>query len=370
MDRNLRPNPRLRSPIVALLGLALLVGACSGSTATANPVPAASAGTTPPSVQVTTSTASSSAGRQGSTAPASDAPSQAPAPSLGELALKWQKGGLVTANKPSTWWPAIDPKTGDIWVSAAYENKFWILSSAGQYLGSWGTQGSGPGQIKLVDNAPHPDPLGTIAFRPDGGFYVGDVGNYRIEQFDPERHFIRAWGTFGTDAGQFSQVVGVITDGTTVYVVDGDRNDIQAFDANGTYLRTFGGTDTVPGFGALDRFGNLYVSYGEDGTPVGIIKYSSSGTEIRRFPLPIPGNAQGLALDPNGDIYTSIADATPPGQSLGTVELAPDGRVLRAWSIGGESVSLSPGGDVIYFAREGNDGTGWPDVRAYTIPKG
>ena len=155
----------------------------------------------------------------------------------------------------------------------------WILSPSGKFLESWGTPGSGAGQIKLLDNAPHPDPVGSIAFRPDGGFYLGDVGNYRIEQFDAQAALHPpVGGTFGTDDAEFlPQIVGVVTDGTTVYVVDGDRSDIQAFDANGKHLRTFGGSDRLPGFAALDKSGNLFVSYGEDGAGGGIVKYDPTG---------------------------------------------------------------------------------------------
>ncbi len=365
MDRQSQPHAHPRRPVAAAVGLALLLGACSGASATPTPVaPSAPGGTALPTVAAT--------GPGVAPTPAatpSPAPSQAPAPSLGTLALKWQKGGPVTADKPSTWWPAVDPKTGNIWVSAAYEGRFWILSSAGKYVGSWGTPGSGNGQIKLTDNAPNPDPLGTIAFRPDGGFYVGDVGNYRIEQFDANHNFVRAWGTFGSGDGQFSQVGGVVTDGKVVYAIDGDRNDVQVFDANGKLLHTIGGQDVLPAFGALDKSGNLYVSFGGQGSPGGIIKYDPAGTEMTRFPYPVVGDPQGVAVDQAGNIFVCIADSNPPGQSLGTWELAPDGHVVRGWTMGGESLALSPSDDTLYFAREGNDGTGWPDVRAYALPK-
>ena len=371
MDRESRWNhdrPHWYRPVAAALGVALLFGACSASSAT-NPAGSAGAGSSTAVVPPTTAPISSpDSALKASPSPSATLP-PSPAPSLGTLVLRWQKGGPVNGIKPSTWWPAIDPKTGNIWVSAAYEDKFWILSTAGKYLGSWGTPGSGPGQVKLTDNAPHPDPLGTIAFRPDGGFYIGDVGNYRIEQFDANRQYVREWGTFGSGGSQFSQVGGVVTDGKTVYAIDGDRNDIQVFDAQGTLLRTIGGGDTLPAFGALDKAGNLYVSFGGAGADGGIIKYDPTGKETSRFPYPVAGDPQGVAVDPDGNIFLSIADPTPPGQSLGTWELAPDGHVIRGWTMGGESFALSPDGGTIYYAREGNDGTGWSDVRAYAIPK-
>ncbi len=357
--------------VTAVLGAALLLLGCSASattpTAAAAPAVSRSAVAGTPAGATPSPGGSAVAGLSGGP---SQSPSPAPLPSLGELTLLWQKGGRVTSS-PSTWWPAIDPRTGNVWVSAAYEDRFWLFSPDGAFLEAWGTSGSDPGQITLLDNAVHPNPLGTIAFRPDGGFFVGDVGNDRIEAFDANRRFVRAWGSFGSNDGQFSQIVGLATDGKTVYVIDGDRRDIQAFDANGAFLRAFGGDDPLPGFAALDASGNLYLSYGVGSPPAGIVKYDPAGDEIGRFVLPVAGGAgQGVAVDAQGDIFTSVTDTRYADPGLGTYELAPDGHVLRAWSTSGESLALSPTGDTIYFAREASDGTGWPYIRAYAIPKG
>ena len=89
-----------------------------------------------------------------------------------------------------------------------------------------------------------------------------------------------------------------------------------------------------------------------------------------RYPFPVAGDGQGVAVDAKGDIYYTVGDPTPPYTSLGTYELAPDGHLLRGWSTGAKSLAISAAGDMLYFAREANDGTGWPDVRAYVVPKG
>ncbi len=149
------------------------------------------------------------------------APSTSPLPAL---TLRW-KGTAPTSAKPSFQPIAVDPKTGEVWAAVPFDNLFWIFSRDGKYLESWGTAGSGAGQLDLNDHLQNPDGFGAIAFAPDGSFYVGDVGNYRIEKFDASRHFVKAWGTFGSDAGRFSQITAVATDGKTVYVGDGRGRD-------------------------------------------------------------------------------------------------------------------------------------------------
>jgi hypothetical protein len=56
------------------------------------------------------------------------------------------------------------------------------VSKNGDWLKSWGTKGSGPGQF----NTPH-----SIATDNDGNVYVADRGNGRIQVFDGEGNFLR-----------------------------------------------------------------------------------------------------------------------------------------------------------------------------------
>ena len=168
----------------------------------------------------------------------------------------WTASGPA-APQPKTWGPAIDPATGDIWVAVPYDSTYWIFGPDGTYKESWGTHGTGPGQFAFLTIDPNPSPFGSIAFAPDGSFFVADVGNFRVQAFDKDRNFVRQWGTFGTDDGQFTRNWSIATDGTTVYVGDDGRLDSQAFDTDGTYLRTIRGMERLPGFFALDPLGRI-----------------------------------------------------------------------------------------------------------------
>ena len=182
-------------------------------------------------------------------------------PDLSPLAESWEAGGTVS-HLPWVWQPAIDPLTSDIWVAAPYEDQYWMIAPDGTFLEAWGTSGSEPGQFKLTDNRPSSAGFGSLTFAPDGSFYVADTGNYRIQHFDHDRNLLTSWGSFGTDDGQFAIPLSIATDGTMVYVSDTGRQDIQVFDAAGTYQRTI--ADVGPGWGggwiALAPGGRLAVT--------------------------------------------------------------------------------------------------------------
>ncbi len=96
----------------------------------------------------------------------------------------------------------VDPK-GRTWVAEGGKNDFAIYGADGAFLERWGSSGSGPGQFDF-NNANSGNPTADIVFAPDGAFYVADTGNFRVQQFDAQRTFVRAWGGFGKGNGQFA----------------------------------------------------------------------------------------------------------------------------------------------------------------------
>jgi DNA-binding beta-propeller fold protein YncE len=79
-----------------------------------------------------------------------------------------------------------------------------------------------------------------VTWDKSGNIYVADganktVGNARIAKFDKDGHFIKSWGSRGSDAGQFSAIRGIVMDAQgNVYVADSGNNRIQVFDSDGT----------------------------------------------------------------------------------------------------------------------------------------
>ena len=352
--------PRRARPHAAgavLLGLAL--AACA-----ATPPP-------PPSLASPSATAAPATVAAPS---ASAAPSLAPspAPSLASLDLVWQKAGPVT-DKTSTVATALDPATGNLWVAVPFENRYWIFTPEGKYLESWGTAGTGDGQFDFSDHAQTPDGFGAIAFAPDGSFYIGDTGNHRIEAFDKNRTFVRAWGSFGTGDGQFSQITSLATDGKTVYVGDGDRYDIQAFDRTGTFIRSFGAEGAFC-FVALDAKGRIHATNPQNpiDAPNTMAIFAPDGSVQSQTDLsPWGGRPFALSVDAAGMTYVSPELADLPFSGIAIIEIDPSGRVTRQWAGGGDAITVTPAGDAVYVTSGMNliSGGIWTYVRKYAIPK-
>lgn len=350
-------SPRARrATLVPILAVVFAISACSGPAAPAvAPVASAAGGASAPPSGV------SSPPDFTSTTPTLR-PTGAPTPSpLQALTLLWQKAEPDKI-ETETYWPTINPITGDIWVSDGWDNQYWIFKSDGKFLEAWGRPGKGPGQFKLTTNDPNPDGVGAIAFAPDGSFYVADNGNDRVEKFDKNRRFVTTWGSFGTGDGQFASPKGIATDGKTVWVADDPRGDIQAFDLNGKYLRSFPFPFVLF---SLTPSGNLIV-----GDQTGVLEVNGTGNQVAHFDLDygaLGGNPGQVVVDEAGHIFVPLqADSGP----VGLVELNPDGSILRQWSTGGETMTLSPDGSAVYFAYTGPSSDGLGGIRKYAIPKG
>lgn len=292
------------------------------------------------------------------------APSASAAPAMTALRLLWS-GTAPSKQKAQTYWPAVNPKTGDIWVSETFDNQFWIFSPDGKFKEAWGTTGSGPGQFKLHTNDMNPDSGGAIAFAPDGSFYVTDTGNYRVQAFDAGRHFVRAWGGFGSGDGQFTSPKGIATDGKVVYVAD-DPGRMQVFDTGGSFIRSF---DFPFVIFSLARDGRLLTSLGS-----GIGAFDGQGKQTLDVKLDGTGSwpaawsgsmVADVVQGADGTLYAGVQDDSAP---LGLIALDPAGRVRGEWSTGGETLALAPDGRSIYMAWSGPSNTGWTDLRTYALP--
>jgi hypothetical protein len=330
-----RRRPGLVRALASLAAVLLAVSACGSS------------GTAPPATEPAPSNAPATL--------APPTPTAAPSPSpLDALTLLWQKGGPSTV-KANTYWPAIDPLTGNVWVASSFDNHYWIFSADGKFLEAWGTPGTGPGQFKLTTNDPRPDAVGAIAFAPDGTFYVVDNGNSRVEKFDKNRQFVTMWGSFGTGDGQFANPKGIATDGTTVYVADDPRFDIQAFDTDGRFVRSF----PFP-FVLFSRAptGHLFVA-----DRSGLRELDRTGQQVHHFDVDygaLGGDAAQTAVDDAGHIFVELQTESGP---VGLVELDSEGGILNHWSSGGETMALAPDGKAVYMACYG-----WGFIRKFALP--
>lgn len=253
------------------------------------------------------------------------------------------------------------------------------LGTAGHYLGSWGSQGTGPGQFQ--------QPKG-IALDRHGDVYVADTGNNRIQKFGARGRFLIQWGTKGSGPGQFDLPTAVAVGGSgNVFVTDRANSRIEKFSPFGRLLAVWPVSVPTsfnpPGFGprgpyavAVDTRGNLYtaVDTGQCSGGHCVMDYillqirSSSGKLLQSLvggnpygqysSQPVPGvTGQGpwwqigaLTVDSRGHLF--LAEWNPQDQASVT-ELGSAARLLGQWEI------LAPSGE-----------RGWPAQGIALDPRG
>jgi sugar lactone lactonase YvrE len=96
-----------------------------------------------------------------------------------------------------------------------------------------------PGQFSVPTN---------VAVDADANLYVTDMYNNRVEIFDADGNFIRAWGIQGDRPGTFSRPKGIAIDSDGhVWVADAVQDILQCYTADGQFLMWMGGHGLFPG---------------------------------------------------------------------------------------------------------------------------
>jgi hypothetical protein len=134
-----------------------------------------------------------------------------------------------------------------------------VASAALQPTSSFGTSGSGAGQIERP---------GDGAYAPDGDFYLADGENQRVDVFSSTGVFLFAFGkkvnvttegdlctaasgcqsgTVGTGAGEFIEPTDVTLLDGDAYVSDFNNNRVSVYTESGEFLRAFGKEVDVAG---------------------------------------------------------------------------------------------------------------------------
>jgi sugar lactone lactonase YvrE len=88
----------------------------------------------------------------------------------------------------------------------------------------------------------------NVALDADNNLYVTDTYNNRIEVFDADGNFIRAWGKAGDRPGYFSRPKGIAIDADGhVWVADAVEDILQCYTEDGRLLMWMGGHGLLPG---------------------------------------------------------------------------------------------------------------------------
>ncbi len=133
----------------------------------------------------------------------------------GELLLTLGKKGVAgdgpdTFTKPSD---VLVAPNGDIFVADGHDsdgnNRIVKLSPDGTFIKAWGTMGSENGEFR----DPH-----ALAMDSQGRLFVGDRGNSRIQIFDQDGNHLETWTQFGRPSGLFIDANDVL------YAADSESN--------------------------------------------------------------------------------------------------------------------------------------------------
>ncbi|KAL4458580.1 hypothetical protein ABPG75_013445 [Micractinium tetrahymenae] len=144
-----------------------------------------------------------------------------------EGTLLWTVGGTGSDPGQFTLPVGLTYLGGDLFVVEYLNNRIQRLDGGtGAPKAMFGSAGSGPAQFHGPE---------LIASSPDGSLFVTDSGNYRVQQLSSSGDFITSFGSNGADAGQFQFPFGIAVQTSargqrTIYVADGTRNDVQIFD--------------------------------------------------------------------------------------------------------------------------------------------
>ena len=146
----------------------------------------------------------------------------------------------------------------NIFVCDACNNRIEVLNEDLTYYGSFGSRGSGPGQLDFPED---------IAIDSSGKMFVADYKNCRIQVFNPEGQFLYQFKERGHGMENPYHPVSVFIDSDDfVYVLQYDACCVSIFDDEGNFIKSFGKRGDKAGefngpYGlVVNRKGYVYVS--------------------------------------------------------------------------------------------------------------
>ena len=150
----------------------------------------------------------------------------------------------------------VHPTTGQIFVADRYNNRIQVFNNDLTYSHTITRL-----FIESFNAAPY-----DVALDNEGYLYVAEFGNHCITKLTTKGEYITSFGPEGSAPGQLSCPSSLTINNNLVYVSEAGNNRVSIFDDNGTFLHCFGKRGSGEGelyspFGiTIDTYGNLYVS--------------------------------------------------------------------------------------------------------------
>jgi len=204
------------------------------------------------------------------------------------------------------------------------------VSRSGTVLGAWGSHGSGPGQVGVIND---------IVVDARGIVYIADEQNNRIDRFTADGKALPSIGSAGINPGQFFHPQDVAVDAHgNLYEADNHNDRVQEISPTGQPLKEFGspgpGRDQLAGptSVALDRHGDVYVL---ENTNYRVHEFAPNGRTLAIWGSQGDGpgqfsNPQGIKIDAAGNVYVLDANHSP-----GIEKFTPNGKLLAEWGSSG-----------------------------------
>ena len=203
------------------------------------------------------------------------------------------------------WGVAVNER-GQIVVAEYNGHCISIFSASGEKVRSFGSNGSGPGELKY--------PRG-VALTATGDILVCDCSNHHIQLFSPEGKSLKCVGARGNGSLQFQHPEGIAVHphSNKIYVSEYSNHRVQILNGDLTFSSTFGshgsgnGQFNYPRGICFDSTGNVYVAdYSNDRVQV----FTAGGEYIRQFGQEGDGEgelkcSQGVAIDSSDIVYVS-----------------------------------------------------------------
>jgi DNA-binding beta-propeller fold protein YncE len=197
----------------------------------------------------------------------------------------WGQRGWGEGNPGFNWPKGIELSTfggsRSVWVADTKNNRLSEFRTDGTPTGrKFGKAGAAVGQLKW--------PFGVSAY--GTRLVVADTNNHRVQLWDPAGPTVE-WTTTGGGGVAFSKPKAVSVDGGRVYVADTQNHRIVVLDADtGAFIRAFGGTTLKKADGvAVEPNGDVWVS---DSIKHRLAEFDQTGALLQTFGAAGSGNTQ------------------------------------------------------------------------------
>ncbi len=182
-----------------------------------------------------------------------------------------------------------------------------------------------------LDRALQPVKPAGLAIGPKGYVYVTDSSLHRAQVFQPDGKLLLTIGKKGPGTGELNSPTGIaVDDGGYIFVADTGNKRVQKFDGDGRFVKFIGNAGASednllrsPVGVALDVEGNLLVT---DSSTYRVYKYDQAGKLVTTFgsrtdaPFKL-GEPGGIGVDVTGNVY--VVDRDKPSILVLSRDLKP-----------------------------------------------